>query len=401
MRSFNIKQKIIRLMIFFLWVVIITGCRTDDDEDEIFHPPFEFSKLHAEGTKLYNAAGEEAYLQAMLIDWNARMKKQDTLDLASNPEESWFTEADVRRISENGGNCIEFHCAWLWEIMPEKNIINEEYFNVWVDKWVEWCRQNEIYFIFNIAGLALEPWGPTYPDWLWEGLYPEPVTYEEAAEVMGTFYDVNDSTMDENRQAFINVWRYIAERYENEEHVICSLMNEPVHAVGSPEFDDFLKPDYEAMVYYGGCYKTLCEMIIDGIRGVDDSALVIVDRPFVFGADTLKPVDRDNIIWEVHIFWGGEDMLYENFISQADSAVQEFVSDFNKPLFIGEYSCIPPNFSGWQQALTNMTDYLNKVPLCGKQFLSWGDMEGEHYDFIHDFYTREESDFILQTVLGW
>lgn len=358
--------------------------------------------LRAVGTKLYDSAGE-VYLKGVIVDWNERVKKYGTLGVANSPEESWFTIDDVRRLKEAGANLVEIHLNPLTHLMPARNVVDEAYFTTWVDKWVAWTEQYEMYCILDITGIGAR-WGweisLTFPNWLWEGLYSTPTTKAEYDAIMRDFFDLNVVKQDINREAFTNLWKFIANRYKNNPYVTFSIINEPFCGA------DFMGP-HDSNIALAQSYSTYMERIVDAIRSTGAKQVVFINKPYLWDSQwrmAVQPVNRDNIVWEDHAYVGNEDLVaWKNYV---DQYVQRFVYDFGKPLFIGEYSIYPHGIfhttyaSNWRIVLADMVSYLDSGQLCGRLWHNYGALEGEYYDHVYDYFTAEESEDIIQIVSG-
>jgi len=335
------------------------------------------------------------------IDKNERRKKYGSAADAAPGEQTWFTIDDVRRLKEAGANCLELHAIRVGELMPERNVIDEAYFTDWLDKWVSWCESYGLYYIINIRGFRgrddYERVPPTFPDWLWKDLgYSAPTTQELADIIIRDFFDVDVTRQDVNREAWINAWKFIAERYKNNTYALFGLMNEPLAGVTGLTSS--------SAVHLGESYSQFMEAAIDGVRSMGAKQSIFVDRPYVWYVSNVQPVNRDNIVWEDHLYVG-EGFDIASWKNAMDAKVQRFVYDFGKPLFIGEYGIDPyslvkeePLKSTWKDILAEQTAFLDSKPVVGKQWHQWGALEGEYYDFVYDWFTAEDSQYIVDTV---
>lgn len=371
-------------------------------------PPIPNPQLRVNGLYLADGLGNQVKLKGVIADWNERVKKYGTTQLANSPEESWFTESDVVRIKEAGGNCIEIHQLNLPELMPTRNVPNEAYFATWIDKYVAWCSQNGVYCILDINSIGARwDWeiALTYPNWLWQGIYSQPTTQTQYDDILKDFFDLSVTKQDVNRQAFINLWTYIANRYKDDPYVMFSIINEPF--IGTYYMHS------DVATYLGQSYSNYMTIIIDAIRSTGAQQIVIVNKPYLWNIPwslTVERIDRSNIVWEDHVYVeGGSNNLNNWFKVEIDKAVQKFVTGFQQPLFIGEYGFDPKNVirtdypTTWRQILADEVAYLDSKPLAGRQWHSWGHINGEYYPFespdISNL-TAEESEYIIQTVMG-
>ena len=331
-------------------------------------------------TKLCDGNGNEVYLKGIQVDWNERR----------NENGKWFTFGDVGRLKEAGGNIMEIHIERWKELMPERDICDETYFENWLNKWVSWCEKNKIYCIINIQNCEYsKEWGQyKCPQWLVEGKYNPP--YDEAVweQANVDFFDLDNPLHDDNRQSFINLWKFVAERYKNNPYIMFGLMNEPL--CGNSLMNGYWSE------HIGRNYSSYMEQVVYEIRDTGAEQIIFIDRPFIWYLYNVHPVDRENIVWEDHLYVT-QNTDIEEWKDYMDGKVQRFVYDFGKPLFIGEYGTDNPiKPTNWQDALSAEVSYLKTKPLCGQQWHHWGALNGEYYDNFN----AEESEWILQTVLG-
>ena len=354
-------------------------------------------QLRVNGLYLEDGSGQRVYLRSVNVDWNERMKKYGTTSSANSPEESWFTEQDVEQIKAGGGNCFELHVMRLQEVMPQRNVIDESFFTNWLDKWVSWGEKNQVYFIINIRGFAWTSWGPMYPRWLWEGIQPEPTNDAEADVLVRNFFDTDIQEQEINRQAFVDAWKFIANRYKNNPYAIFGIMNEPLCTI--------TLPDSTASVHLGSAYSALMTQVIDGIRSTGAQQVVFVDKPFLWSLSHIQPVNRDNAVWEEHMYvTSSVDLnIWKSYVSDS---VRRFVGDFNKPMYMGEYGIDPYDLvkttyaTTWKDIIASQVAYLDGLSIVGRQWHQWGVLQGEYYDYTTNYFSPEESTWIVQTVLG-
>jgi hypothetical protein len=357
--------------------------------------------------------GNQVTLNGIQVDWNTRIKKYGTTGEATYPEAAWFTEADIIRMKQNGANVVELHFNPLTDLMPTRNVVNEAYFATWIDTWVRWCTQNEMYCIIDVSGIGARwDWEieQTFPDWLWSGLYSKPTTQYQYEAIMRDFFDLDVTKQNVNREAFTNLWRFIAGRYKDNPYVMFSIMNEPFvgsHLHLNPSNDNIaLAKDY----------STFMTTIIDAIRAQGAQQLVYVNHPWLHAQDwtwAVQPIYRDNIVWEVHRYVGsGSDLNSWKYdlVTGIDSYVDLFMNKFGKPLFVGEYGIDPMSDilsvypTNWQWILSEQVAYLHSKQIAGIQWHQWGYLAGENYNYSDNYWsgslTAAQSEWIVQTVLG-
>jgi hypothetical protein len=359
--------------------------------------------LHTDGIVLRDSSGTKVVLKSINVDWNERVKKYRSTSGGSSPGESWFTAADISQIKAAGGNCVEVHMLLTKDLMPTRGVSSTSYFTTWIDVWVNWCTQYGIRCILTIS--AFDPratWAIPY--WLWQGIYSTPTTQAGWSTVIRDFFDLNVAKQNINRAAFVDLWKFIANRYKANPYVMYGIMNEPLCGVTIP--------DAATCTHLGQTYSKFMENVVDGIRSVGSNQIVIIDRPYVtqfspyYG--NVQPVNRDGIMWEDHIYMETSSSHGWNYwTSWIGTFVSRICGVFKKPLFIGEYGFDPVTAirttypSSWRTMLSNMVARLNSLQLAGRQWHTWGYLYGEYYTYDGKSpLTAEESAFIVKTVLG-
>ena len=363
------------------------------------------TQLRVNGIYLEDGSGNRVRLKGMQVCWNGRMKLQgSTGTMASSPSASWFTLADVQRMKNAGGNCIEIHGLYLTEVMPAKNVPNEAFFATWVDTWGDWCAQNHMYCILTIAGMHADSgWatGMTIPNWIWSSLYSTPSTKAHYDQIIRDFFDTSVAKQDSNRAAFINLWGFIANRYKSNPYVMFGIMNEPFNYVAIP--------DTATSIHLGQTYSTFMGQVVDGIRNAGCQKITFIDHPFLQDANgwfVTRPINKGNIVWEVHEYitpWCDLAKWKTHIDNDAG-----YYNNLGKPVFIGEYGFDPPTAihttypSTWQSLLSSqVSDLDGHSGVVGRDFHAWDYMYGKYSvaEGESDF-TAAESIWIIQTVLG-
>jgi hypothetical protein len=165
------------------------------------------------------------------------------------------------------------------------------------------------------------------------------------------------------------------------------------------------------------CYARFIEKIIDGIRSTGSEQLIFVDKPYCwFSTSHYEPVNRDNIIWEDHLYVNTPDIQSSMDINRWKSTLNEYVNryihTFGKPFYLGEYSFWPHEIAhdgrmpNWKANLTDQVHFLKTLPLCGYAWHQYPALHGEWYDWYYtnnenkDYFTKEESDFILEAIFS-
>lgn len=354
-------------------------------------------KLHVDGTQLKDANNDTVYLRTAQISWNERRKKQNTTWGANSPSEAWFTESDVQNIKSYNGNCFELNGIPFKYIMKYKNVFNTEYFVDWCDIWVNWATTNEMYIIIDTMNFRYDStW--TIPSWIWNTAgYDEPTTKAEWDAIIRDFFDTDISAMNSNREAFINAWKGIANRYKDNDYVLFSVVNEPMWSVSFPS--DSVK------AHLGETYSEFMENVIDGIHSTGAENIIIINYSFV-GLTHTEPINKTGFMWETHLYMGFSND-FDGWTGYVDAYISKFAGSYGKPLFFGEYGYSPYNYgkvylpSTWLGNLTAQVEYLDNKTLVGIAFWEHGYLQGEYYDYVYDIYTESESEDILEVIFDF
>lgn len=368
---------------------LITGTHSQDTSDSVKllgkgGITYNAHRLSVSGNTIVDGFGNKVTLVATQIDHNEYSK-------------GWFSIEDLQTIKSYGGNCVEIHILRFRKMMPKRNVIDEAYFVNNLDKWVSWCEQMQIYHIINLQNFKWTSYGSGMPDWMLDGHGYGSPPYSEETVNQGfiDFLDVENPLHDDNRQSFINLWKFIANRYKNNQYALFSIMNEPLCGV-------YLNSAQAS--HLGITYSKFMEEVVDAIRSVGADHLVFIDAPYVCATDpyydNIKPVNRANIVWEDHIYVTPHLDFVEWQWRMDRYIIRKFVIDFQKPLYMGEYGPYPINMTDWRNILAQQVDFLKSSTVAGYSWHTWGYLEGEYYDKVYNFLSQEESEYILQTIFS-
>jgi len=342
--------------------------------------------LSVSGTIIVDGSGNRVVLVGTQMDFNGR-------------KDGWFSIEDVQKMKSLGGTVLEIHGVRFKEMMPERGVINEGWFINNLDKWVSWCEQLQIYYIINLRNFKWASWGGCMmPEWFFEGKYDPP--YDEATcdKACIDFWNIDNPLQEDNRQNFIDLWKFIANRYKNNEYALLGIINEPLCQV---------KLNSDLAKHLGLTYSRFIERVVDAIRSTGAKQLIFVDRPYIWGLSNVHPIDRPNIVWEDHLYvqTNYEPKDINSWKTFMDNKIQRFVKDFGKSLYVGEYGAYPfsayhDGLRDWPNLLAEQVAYLKSSEIAGYSWHAWPFLEGEYYDHIYDYLTKEKSDYILQTIYG-
>jgi hypothetical protein len=219
--------------------------------------------------------------------------------------------------------------------MAQRNEPDMAFFTKWIDVWVNWCTQNQMYCTLTIMGFNGKPGWPvdiSLPHWMWEGIYPVPLNMTDNEVVIRDFFDLDVAKQEINYSAFKNLWKFTANRHKNNPYVMYGIMNEPFEGQVNVPNDD-------TQIHLGQTHSTFMEQMVDSIRSTGSSQKVIIDKPFLSAnwKPTVKPVNRRNIIWEVHHYVMPFNPTIDQWKKYINKDIQLFINEFHKPLFIEEF----------------------------------------------------------------
>jgi hypothetical protein len=340
-------------------------------------------RLAVSGTSIVNGLGTKVELVGTQIDSNEYAK-------------GYFSPQDLQTIKSYGGNCVEIHQLRVGKMMPQRNAIDESYFINNVDQWVSWCEQAEVYCLLNVREFKWVSYGAGMPDWMLDGHGYGSAPYNESTvdKAFIDFLDTDNPLHDDNRQCFIELWKFIANRYKNNQYAMFGLMNEPLCQISL---------DGTQATHLGITYSNLMEQIVDGIRSVGADNLVFIDRPYVWDWNRVQPVNRTNVVWEDHLYINPSFSLDQWKSMIQNQIVHRFMGDFQKPVYMGEYGFAPFSVyedGYWPSDLAGEVAFLKSSGIAGYSWHTWGLLEGECYDATYNYLNQSESDYVIQTIFG-
>jgi len=226
-----------------------------------------------------------------------------------NWRQNFMSEADVRRIRQDGFNTIRIplHAKYF-------NTNDDEGFQL-IDRLLTWCRQEHLYVILmlesGIGGFTGEASddGPDYP-WL-----------------------LKDTGM----QKYVSeVWQRIAGHYKHDPMILgYDLMNEPLLWSGYLDMESLIEPEYRR--------------VTEAIRQVDTHHMLILQPPLGRFSAFGKPFDS-NTVYSFHSY--GATPRPE-FLQQ----YLDFRSKYQVPVFFSEiYAERSPE---WSAAHVNLAEKYN------------------------------------------
>jgi hypothetical protein len=368
------------------------------------------SDIRVQGTKIVDKNGNEVVLKGICVGHNNMFREKNSHSGADYYYDVYFKEEDAIDMKEHGATHIDVHATWQTKFMKSDGEINVEFFENWFDHFVDYCEDNEIPHIINVAGLRLPnlEWGAyTIPKFVYEaagytsGWWERDDAYDIQADIIFKFFTSDDSEIEESRQKWFNLWKFIADRYGDNKYLIgFSLTNEPTHFTCAKG-----RLNNDQCIELGKGYSETIEECIDEIRSTGAEQIIFVDKPYLKNFDQIQPVNRNNIVWEAHKYHSTWTPTISGFESQIDNYVERFVEDFGKPLYIGEYGIDPIGFKETlsedevKESILGQVNYMDSQPIAGMSFFAWGELDGRGWaDWKDGWYTEEETNYIFQTI---
>jgi len=267
-------------------------------------------KFFIQGINLGNWLNPEGYMFRFSRTSSARLIDQAFKEMVGPDFTNWFwrefkdkyiTREDIRYIKSTGMNTIRipFH----YKLFTDEDYMglpaNQDGF-ARIDSLVEWCRESEIYLIFDMHDAPGGQTGDNIDD-----SYGYPWLF----------------VSEESQDLFIDIWKRIAEHYSNEPVVLgYDLLNEPIATYFEEDFT-ILNPQLEPLYMKA----------VKAIREVDKNHIVLLGGAQWngnFKVFTDSKLD-DKIMYTCHRYWC--DTMQAN--------IQDFV-DFrdsvNLPMYMGE-----------------------------------------------------------------
>lgn len=231
--------------------------------------------------------------------------------------ENYVTEADIALIASWGFNSIRlpFHYEFFSPI-DSPGVFIETGFR-FVDSTLTWCKRNNLYLILD---MHCAPGG------------------QNADNISDSDGTARLWTESANQDRTVAIWRYIAERYSNEEWIIgYDLLNEPVMPSG----------------YSNTNLRSLYIRIRDAIREVDTNHILFIEgSQYATDFTSLTPRFDSNMAYAFHKYWS----------ETTQSTIQSLLNirtNYLAPLWLGESG---ENSNPW---------YYETVTLMNTQNIGW------------------------------
>jgi endoglucanase len=314
------KQRVITVVSAVV-LLAATACHTSTHEKEVI-PDRPDGFVQAEGSKLIKPNGEQLVLKGTnLGHWlvpegymfkmgevNSPRKIDELLYELVGPDslkvfwkgflDNYITHEDIKYLKRIGSNHIRlpFHYK-LFTDEPYMGEVNNGI--TYFDRVVEWCRQEELYILFD---MHCAPGGQTGDNIDDSYGYPFLLKSQSSQDLM------------------TQIWVTIADRYKNDPIVLgYDIVNEPIATYFNDEIDAL---NHELYLLY--------KRIVNEIRAVDKEHLIFLNGSNWSGNfDVFETLFGPNIVYEFHKYW----------FEVNQEAIQQYL-DFRDthqvPIYIGE-----------------------------------------------------------------
>lgn len=282
------------------------------------------------------------------------------------------TEADYQQMSSWGFNVVRLPIAWNF-IEPKPGQYDETLFSQYVDRDIAWAKKYGIYVIIDLHQYGWSPYFTNYDSWHTAGVpswsvsgYPNTSQGEAQAKAdfwnnMGPNGTLPTDTNPSMQDRFMQVWKYVAGRYSQEEAVAgYDILNEPM--IYSMNGD----VSYNADRLDRLCTETLpafYNKAVDTVRTVDNNHMIFWE-PALVGNKITSPPDRPNMIYSPH-YPGYEGMTmngYDGNTTRLHASLEGWLlasQVWNQPVFVGEWGMRVEGTNAVQYIL-DLTDLMDE-----------------------------------------
>ena len=271
---------------------------------------------------------------------------------------NYITHDDIKYLKRIGCNHIRlpFHYKLFTDdlYMGDRNA-GFKYF----DKIVEWCKEEELYILFD---MHCAPGGQTGDNI--DDSYGYPFLFKSKS----------------SQDLMTDIWVKIAKRYKDEPIVLgYDLINEPIAHYFENELDDL---NLRLSLLY--------KRIIGEIRNVDSKHIIFLNGSVWSGNfDVFKELIDDNVVYEFHKYW----------FEVNQEAIQKYVGFRDKnnvPIYIGETG---ENTDEWVNDFRILLD-TNEIGWCFWPYKKMNNIKGimnfeepEDYKLISSYAMSDRSSY--------
>lgn len=278
----------------------------------------------------------------------------------------YITETDFQVLQQHNCGIVRLHATRLARIMPTDGVIDESFFVNYWDKFVALAKKYGMNITLDIGDWSTgsQYGGAGFPTWM-------TFSFATAADFQKAFWDLTNPACSHQRQRFLEIWRFIADRYKDEKHVGFSIYNEPLnvpnknfgvnmHGLSDAAFSD----------YIGTQYSLFMEQLSDTVRAAAATIQpIIVNSPFIFYLKDQKKINRPNIYWDVHLYYDA-NTNYAAWTKLFDDR-QNYFAGLGMPMIMGEwgiYDWVYFTSIDYKAVLTQLLGYIKSK---GVEFVTW------------------------------
>jgi hypothetical protein len=374
-----------KLLVSFILVCVLAGviCSSYDsaragesstaafsNAGSVVYPPPPSSSIHAEGTKLYDAYGNE-------VVWNGIVARP----VFGYWAYGWGTglaASDIAIIRSHGLNFIRIDVSLsdaVW-LQPESTqtptqLNYDPRFWAKMDEIVNACTQNGIwlsicYFVADGYWANWNGYGEAFPYWMYDGSWPYQTTvYTNDTtgylNMMRDFWNTSNPTCDNVRTAYKTFWKDIVTRYKNVPNVMFNFFNEPMETCGAgglyPTDYTHISSDWQNMI---NCFQAFMEGMVDQTRAIDGGNHICIINVAALPDHSWNPqIRRPNIVQEDHNYHSPVVSIIDMFAGYA--------SRYNQPFHLGEFGGI----EGGGSLAQTPEDTVLTMQTCNGLDVSW------------------------------
>ena len=326
------------------------------------------TSLHTGGTKIFNDGNEE-------VTWNGINTRGIFgywIYAQNGALEEFLGANDVRIIRSHGLNYIRVWIAMdsavfgqsmgtpdqldyqprFWELLDE--IINT------AEQEGLWIGLDFHISDYGWAGIGGDwNYGSGFPAWMYDGSWPYNKAYANTitarSDAIRDFWNLDNATGANVRQAYQTFWKDIADRYKDRSNVVFSLFNEPMNKFGGPE----LWTTEAQWTRQAGMYKYFMEQTIDLIRGADGGKhLIVINEAYYWYIIMNLEIQRPNIVIDQHLYWNSD-------IVNGVQRYADYAWRYDQPFILGEFGDVESG--GWQTREST----IRTIQACNQIRVGW------------------------------
>lgn len=256
-----------------------------------------------------------------------------------------ITFQDIQELRELGANVINATYPGLFEVMPPYNINQTAL--TYMDNLVTWAENADIYVVLNFRS--------------------GPGRNEEAIHLLdGAIFEIWQNR--QAQEAWIEMWRFTAERYKDSPAVIgYNLLTEPhPNVLVDPDGEIDPKEVYQDIEGTLMDWNLLAAEITSAIREVDSETPIVIDSlnwadagwfsvleptgdsktiysPHIYDPDiyTMQEADLIEISYPDVVYYEGERIEFNrSWLANILDPVEEFSREHDVPIFVGEFGAL-------------------------------------------------------------